>query len=92
MLGRSSVDELRRWVQALDPPRAHLGRTQLLRAVEIALLTGERLSDLHRDRRAVPALARRAILWWIRVRRWPTASPRGSTTCSTTGGQTRCEG
>jgi tRNA dimethylallyltransferase len=43
-----STEELRRWVRALDPPRAALGRTQLMRAVEIALLTGERVSDLHR--------------------------------------------
>lgn len=50
LLGAMSVDELRRWVQMLDPARAHLGRTQLTRAVEIALLTGQRLSDLHRDR------------------------------------------
>jgi len=40
--------ELRRWVRQLDPARAHLGRTQLLRAVEISLLTGHRISDLHR--------------------------------------------
>ena len=46
--------ELRRWVVALDPERAHLGRTQLLRAAEVALLTGERLSALHR-RAARPA-------------------------------------
>jgi tRNA dimethylallyltransferase len=44
------VDELRRWASALDPARAHLGRTQLLRAIEIALLTGHRVSELHRDR------------------------------------------
>jgi tRNA dimethylallyltransferase len=44
------TEVLRRWVRALDPPRAHLGRTQLLRAVEIALLTGQRVSDLHRER------------------------------------------
>ena len=40
-------EELRRWCEELDPPRAALGRTQLLRAIEVALLTGERLSDLH---------------------------------------------
>jgi tRNA dimethylallyltransferase len=45
-----STEALRRWVRSLDPPRAHLGRTQLLRAVEIALLTGLRMSDLHRER------------------------------------------
>ena len=41
--------ELRRWVTALDPARAHLGRTQLMRAIEIALLTGRRVSELHRE-------------------------------------------
>jgi tRNA dimethylallyltransferase len=44
------TDTLRRWVGELDPPRATLGRTQLLRAVEIALLTGRRVSELHRER------------------------------------------
>ena len=42
------TNELARWVRALDAPCAHLGRTQLLRAVEVALLTGVRLSDLQR--------------------------------------------
>ena len=46
--------ELRRWVERLDPARAHLGRTQLLRAVEIALLTGRRVSELHQERRTLP--------------------------------------
>jgi len=46
-LGELSSDELRRWCMALDPARSHLGRAQLLRAVEVALLTGERLSELH---------------------------------------------
>jgi tRNA dimethylallyltransferase len=41
---------LRRWCATLDPKRAHLGRTQLMRSVETALLTGHRLSDLHRTR------------------------------------------
>ena len=49
-----TVDELRRWVETLDSARAHLGRTQLIRAIEIALLTGHRVSDLHRDRATVP--------------------------------------
>src|SRR5665213_4332076 len=31
-LAQVETDELRRWVRALDPTRAHLGRTQLLRA------------------------------------------------------------
>jgi tRNA dimethylallyltransferase len=46
--------ELRRWVEQLDPERAALGRTQLLRAAEIALLTGRRLSELQRERRTLP--------------------------------------
>jgi tRNA dimethylallyltransferase len=49
-LARLPTRELRRWVEMLDPSRAALGRTQLLRAVEIALLTGARLSALHRER------------------------------------------
>ena len=48
------ADELRRWVRALDPARASLGRTQLLRAIEVSLLTGRKVSDLHRERRTVP--------------------------------------
>lgn len=47
MLDALDVATLRRWVEMLDPARAHLGRTQLLRAVEIALLTGARVSALH---------------------------------------------
>jgi tRNA dimethylallyltransferase len=47
--------ELRRWVARLDPPRASLGRAQLVRAVETALLSGRRLSDCHR---APPPVAR----------------------------------
>lgn len=41
------TEELRRWVEELDPSRAALGRTQLLRAIEVATLTGSRISDLH---------------------------------------------
>jgi tRNA dimethylallyltransferase len=52
-LGTMSVDDLRRWCEQLDPARAHLGRTQLLRAIETALLSGSRISDLHsRDKAA----------------------------------------
>ncbi len=46
-LGSLPITELRRWCQELDPPRAHLGRTQLLRAIETAILAGSRVSDLH---------------------------------------------
>ena len=54
LLGTMPLSELQRWTRALDPARAALGRTQLLRAIEIALLTGCRLSDLHRDRARRP--------------------------------------
>jgi tRNA dimethylallyltransferase len=54
LLDSFDTKELRRWVSALDPSRAHLGRTQLLRAVEIALLTGRRVSALHRENARAP--------------------------------------
>lgn len=57
-----AVPELRRWCEALDPARAHLGRTQLLRAVETALLTGERISTLHATRGKAPSLSARYLL------------------------------
>jgi tRNA dimethylallyltransferase len=56
------VDELRRWALRLDPPRAHLGRTQLLRAVEVALLTGRPLSSWHRGGPSAPAVAARYLV------------------------------
>ena len=46
--------ELRRRVELLDPERAQLGRTQLLRAIEVATLTGRRVSDLHREHATMP--------------------------------------
>jgi tRNA dimethylallyltransferase len=39
-----STEELREWCSQLDPSRAHLGRTQLLRSIETALLSGVQLS------------------------------------------------
>ncbi len=62
VLAELPVEELRRWVRKLDPDRAHLGRTQLLRAVEIALLTGRRVSELHRERRTTPLWRARYLL------------------------------
>lgn len=53
---------LRRWGEALDPARAHLGRTQLLRAIEVALLTGRRLSELHEERARPPRLRARYLV------------------------------
>ena len=46
-LADKSLAELRRWCEVLDPPRAHLGRTQLLRSIETAILSGARVSALH---------------------------------------------
>lgn len=53
-LAALDTNELRRRVQQIDPARAHLGRTQLLRAIEVATLTGRRVSDLHREQATVP--------------------------------------
>ena len=61
-LSRLQTDELRRWVRSLDPPRAHLGRTQLLRAAEVALLTGRRLSEFHREGPAARGLNARWLV------------------------------
>lgn len=46
-LESKSTSELRRWCNELDSARAHLGRTQLLRAIETGILSGSRVSDLH---------------------------------------------
>lgn len=58
-LSTIATAELRRWCSALDSTRAHLGRVQLARAIEIALLTGRRVSVLHGDSR--PSAERRAV-------------------------------
>ena len=48
-----TTDQLRRECERVDPRRAHLGRAQLLRAIEVARLTGEPISRWHeRDRAA----------------------------------------
>jgi tRNA dimethylallyltransferase len=54
-LAALSTDELRRWCSTLDPARARLGRTQLLRAIEVCLLTGRRLSAMHLERARRPS-------------------------------------
>jgi len=51
-LATKSVTELRRWCEKLDPARAHLGRTQLVRAIEMSLLSGSRISVLHAEHKA----------------------------------------
>ena len=55
-LASKSFAELRRWCERLDPARAHLGRTQLVRAIETALLSGSRISALHAEHKAATAL------------------------------------
>lgn len=61
-LGALDTPELRRWVERLDPPRAALGRAQLLRAAEVALLSGSRLSDWHARGAAAPPIAARWLI------------------------------
>lgn len=56
------VPELRRWTAALDPARAHLGRAQLLRAIEVALLTGVPLSEWHRSAPGAPRRSARYLV------------------------------
>ena len=56
------TEELRRWCDRFDPSRAHLGRTQLLRALEIALLTGVPISVWHQRSGQSPALDARYLL------------------------------
>ncbi|HSA55455.1 MAG TPA: tRNA (adenosine(37)-N6)-dimethylallyltransferase MiaA [Gemmatimonadaceae bacterium] len=54
--------ELQRWCRILDPARAALGRTQLLRAIETAVLTGHRISELHATRGRAPVLTARYLV------------------------------
>lgn len=63
LLGSYSVAELRRWCERLDPARAHLGRTQLLRAITVALLSGAPISAWHaRPPRAAGLAARYLVV------------------------------
>ncbi len=62
LLGKYSTEELRPWVVRLDPARAHFGRTQLLRAIEIALLTGTPISRLHLKGTDAPWRARMLVV------------------------------
>ncbi|MBI2796438.1 MAG: tRNA (adenosine(37)-N6)-dimethylallyltransferase MiaA [Gemmatimonadetes bacterium] len=62
VIGPLPLGELRRWCAALDPARAHLGRTQLLRAIETVLLSGRRLSDAHASVPAAPPRAARYLV------------------------------
>lgn len=55
-------ETLQRWCMRLDPARAHLGRTQQLRAVETALLTGGRLSEHLGGERPAPRPVRYLVV------------------------------
>jgi len=57
-----SVSELRRWCEQLDPARAHLGRTQLLRAITVALLSGTPISTWHAREPRADGLAARYLV------------------------------
>lgn len=68
-LGSRSDEELRRWLDAIDPDaadrlRAGGGRQRVLRALEVALLTGRRLAwwHAHAPPRAAPLVARIFVL------------------------------
>ena len=63
VLSAFDTPTLRQWVETLDPSRAALGRVQLIRAAEIALLTGTRASDWHAAGAAKP----RARARWLIV-------------------------
>jgi tRNA dimethylallyltransferase len=66
VLDAMTTPELRRWCERIDPARAQFGRAQLLRAIEIGVLTGRPISQWHRDSARTPA---------IRAR-WLVVSPR----------------
>ncbi len=48
------TNELRNWCIRLDPEKAHLGRTQIMRAIETAELTGQKLSTLQKTQNPKP--------------------------------------
>jgi tRNA dimethylallyltransferase len=56
------TETLRARVAAIDPPRAHLGRAQLLRALEVATLTGTPQSVLMAAGPSVPAIPVRTLV------------------------------
>ena len=62
VLAGMSGDEVRRWCEAIDPSRATLGRAQRERAIEVAMITGRRISDLYRERSRAPSLTARYLV------------------------------
>ncbi|HKV51689.1 MAG TPA: tRNA (adenosine(37)-N6)-dimethylallyltransferase MiaA [Gemmatimonadaceae bacterium] len=57
-----SLGEVKRWCAALDPTRAGLGRAQLERAIEVALLTGVPLSRWHQMAPGAPSRRARYLV------------------------------
>lgn len=62
VLGTLPTNELRRWCERLDPARAHLGRAQLLRALEVSLLSGVPISAWHARSARLPRVGARYLL------------------------------
>ena len=62
LLDTMDSEELRRWCLRLDPERAALGPVQWRRAIEVALLTGTRLSAWHAQAPALPAVPVRYLV------------------------------
>ena len=62
LLSTMPSEEVKRWAEALDPPRAALGRAQRERAIEVALITGRRISDLHLERPRASTMTARYLV------------------------------
>ncbi len=61
-IDEQSPELLRAWCERLDPERAQFGPVQWRRAIEVALLTGERLSSWHDRPRAAEPIPVRYLL------------------------------
>jgi tRNA dimethylallyltransferase len=57
-----AADDVRRWCAALDLPRVAFGRAQWERAIEVALLTGRRISALHGENSRAAAVTARYLV------------------------------
>jgi tRNA dimethylallyltransferase len=62
LLASMTPSEVERWCAAIDPVRSALGRAQRERAIEVALLTGRRISDLHLERPRASMLTARYLV------------------------------
>ncbi|HET7583318.1 MAG TPA: tRNA (adenosine(37)-N6)-dimethylallyltransferase MiaA [Gemmatimonadaceae bacterium] len=61
-LAAYDTQSLRRWTRAVDPARADLGRAQLIRAIEVATLTGVPITEWYRRGARAPGLAVRYLV------------------------------